>query len=95
MAAYGYAGVVEAVRDPKLALAKFAGATVTPEAAISPAAASSTTGGSTIATSISAASARRRRERDLFAALTAVVGGKPVPRATTQAVGCFIADFAR
>ena len=34
MAAFAYAGVVEAVRDPKLALVKFAGATMTPEAVV-------------------------------------------------------------
>src|SRR6266481_5444200 len=34
MAAYNYAGVAEGVRDPKLALVTFAGATITPEAAV-------------------------------------------------------------
>src|SRR4051812_50061889 len=33
MAAYSYAGIAEPVRDPALALVKFTGATVTPEAA--------------------------------------------------------------
>jgi hypothetical protein len=33
--------------------------------------------------------------RDLADALAAVVSGKPVPQAVTQAVGCFIADFKR
>jgi hypothetical protein len=32
---------------------------------------------------------------DLADALAAVVAGKPVPHPNTQAVGCFIADFAR
>ena len=32
---------------------------------------------------------------DLADALTAALAGKPIARATTQAVGCFIADFAR
>ena len=34
-------------------------------------------------------------QRDLADALAAVVAGKPVAAATTQAVGCYIADFAR
>ena len=34
-------------------------------------------------------------QHDLADALTAVLAGKPVARPTTQAVGCFIADFAR
>jgi hypothetical protein len=34
-------------------------------------------------------------ERDLFNALTAIVAGKPVARAATQPVGCFISDLVR
>ena len=34
-------------------------------------------------------------KHDLADALAAVVDGKPVQQATTQAVGCFIADLAR
>lgn len=95
MAEYGYAGVVEAVRDPKLALAKFAGATVTPEAAIY------ANGRIVYHGRIDDRYVDLGRERpapterDLFAALTAVLAGKPVPHASTQAVGCFIADLAR
>jgi len=95
MAAYSYAGAAEAVRDPTHALVTFVGATVTPEAAIV----------------VGARIVYRGRiddryvdlgrerpaptRRDLFDALTAIVAGKPVPHAHTQAVGCFISDFAR
>src|SRR3954469_326169 len=34
MTSYSYAGAFEPLRDPKLALAKFSGATVTPEAVV-------------------------------------------------------------
>jgi hypothetical protein len=95
MAAYSYTGVAEAVRDPKLSLVKLAGATVTPEVAIY----------------VGARMVYRGRiddryvdlgrerpaptQRDLFEALTAIVAGKPVPHATTQAVGCYISDLVR
>jgi hypothetical protein len=95
MAAYSYAGVAEAVRDPKRALVKFAGATVTPEAAV-------VAGGKVMYRGrIDDRYVDLGRERpaatehDLFDALTAIVAGKPAPHPTTQAVGCFISDFAR
>ena len=95
MAAYSYAGVADAVRDPTLALVKFTGATVTPEAVV-------VAGGKVVYRGrIDDRYVDLGRERpaptrrDLFDALTAIVAGKPVAQATTQAVGCFIADFAR
>ena len=95
MAAYAYAGVVEGVRDPKLALVNFTGATITPEAAV-------VVGGRVVYRGrIDDRFVDLGRERpaptrrDLFEALTAIVAGKPAPHATTQAVGCFISDFAR
>jgi hypothetical protein len=95
MAAYSYTGMAEAVRDPKQALARFAGATVTPEAAI-------VAGGRVVYRGrIDDRYVDLGRERpaptrrDLFDALTAILAGKPVPHATTQAVGCFISDYAR
>ena len=95
MTAYAYAGIAEPVRDPKLALVKFVGATVTPEAAI-------VAGGRIVYRGrIDDRYVELGRERpsatrrDLFDALTAIVAGKPVPHAITQAVGCFISDFAR
>jgi hypothetical protein len=95
MAAYSYTGALEPLRDPKLALVKFAGVTVTPEAAV-------IAGGKVVYRGrIDDRYVDLGRERpapsrrDLFDALTAIVAGKPAPQAVTQAVGCFIADFAR
>ena len=95
MAAYSYEGVAEAVRDPKLALVKFAGATVTPEAVV-------VAGGKVVYRGrIDDRFVDLGRERpaptrrDLFDALTAILDGKPAPLANTQAVGCFISDLAR
>ena len=94
MNAYSYAGVAEPVRDPKLALVKFTGVTVTPEAAV-------VVGGKVVYRGrIDDRYVDLGRERpaptrrDLFDALAAIVAGKPAPRAT-QAVGCFISDFVR
>jgi hypothetical protein len=94
MKAFAY-GKLEAVRDPSLALVGFTGATITPEVAVI----------------VDGQVAYRGRiddrfvdlgvERpqptvhDLSEALTAVFEGRPVPRPTTQAVGCYIADLAR
>jgi len=95
MSAFAYAGATEAFRDPAHALVKFADATVTPEAAVY-------AGGRIVYRGriddrhvdlgVERPSATRR---DLFEALTAIVAGKAVAQPTTQAVGCFIADFAR
>jgi hypothetical protein len=95
MAAYSYAGIAEPVRDPKLALVKFTGATVTPEAAV-------VAGGKVVYRGrIDDRYVDLGRERpaatrrDLFEALTAIVAGRPAPQATTRAVGCFISDLVR
>jgi hypothetical protein len=95
MAAFAYAGAMQALRDPKLDLVKFAGATITPEAVVV----------------VDRQVVYRGRiddryvdlglERpaatthDLGDALAAVVAGQKVPHPITQAVGCYIADFAR
>jgi hypothetical protein len=95
MAAFGYAGAIDALRDPEHALVKHVNATVTPEAVVV----------------VDRRVRYRGRiddryvelglERpsptthDLADALTAVLAGRAVPHETTQAVGCFIADFAR
>jgi hypothetical protein len=95
MSAYAYLGAFDAVRDPKQSLAKYTGATITPEAAIV------VSGRVVYRGRIDDRFVDLGRERpapttrDLFDALSAVVGGKPVPHATTQAVGCFISDLAR
>lgn len=95
MAAYAYAGAFEPLRDTKLSLAKLAGATITPEAAVF------VEGRLVYRGRIDDRFVDLGRERpsptrrDLFDALTAIVAGKPVPQATTQAVGCYISDLAR
>ena len=87
---------VDAVRDPKQALVKFAGATMTPEAAVVRRRARRLPRPDRRSLRRSRAGAAvRRPQRDLFDALTAIVAGKPVPHATTQAVGCFISDLVR
>jgi hypothetical protein len=95
MAAFAYEGEAEAFRDPAHALVKFVGATITPEVAVV----------------VGQRVVYRGRiddrfvdlglerptptKHDLADALAAVVAGKPVVQPTTQAVGCFIADFSR
>ncbi len=95
MAAFSYAGATQAFRDPKLDLVKFVGATITPEAAV-------VVGGKVVYRGrIDDRYVDLGLERpaatthDLGDALEAVVTGKTVPHPTTQAVGCYIADFAR
>jgi hypothetical protein len=90
---FGYPA--DALRDPKQQLVKMAKATVTPEAAVFVARRLVYHG------RIDDRIVELGRERpaptihDLDEALTAVLAGKPVARPVTQAVGCFIADFAR
>ena len=95
MAAFAYDGAFQALRDPGLALVRHVKATVTPEAAV-------VAGGRVAYVGrIDDRYVDLGLERpaptthDLADALTAVLAGKPVSRPTTQAVGCFIADFAR
>ena len=95
MSAFAYAGATEALRDPAHALVKFAGATVTPEAAVYAKGRIVYRGridDRHVDLGVERPAATRR---DLFDALTAIVAGKAVAQPTTQAVGCFIADFAR
>ena len=95
MAAYSLAGVGEGLRDHQLALVKFAGVDVTPEAAV-------VVGDRVVyrgRIDDRYVDLGRERpaatQRDLFDALSAIIAGKPVAHATTKAVGCFISDFAR
>lgn len=95
MAAFSYEGTIEAVRDPRLALVKLIGATITPEAAVY-------TGGRVVYRGrIDDRYVDLGLERpsatmhDLADAIGAAITGKPIAHATTQAVGCFIADLAR
>jgi len=95
MAAFGYQGSIQALRDPKLALVKFVKATVTPEAAVV------ANGRVVYRGRVDDRYVDLGLERpsptthDLADALTAVLAGRPVAHPTTQAVGCYIADFAR
>jgi ribosomal protein L35AE/L33A len=95
MKAFSYEGVMDALRDPKLALVKFSGAMITPEAAVY-------VGGRIVYRGriddrvVELGIDRPApRKHDLADALAAVLAGKPVAQATTQAIGCFIADLAR
>ena len=95
LTAFAYGGVVQAFHDPEQTLARFAGATVTPETAVY-------TGRRLVYRGrIDDRYVDLGHERpaatvhDLADALTAVMSGQPVPHPATQAVGCFIADFKR
>jgi hypothetical protein len=95
MRAFGLAGTIEALRDPRHALVRRVQASVTPEAAVV------VEGTVRYRGRIDDRYVELGRERpaptthDLEDALTAVLSGRPVARPTTQAVGCFIADFTR
>jgi ribosomal protein L35AE/L33A len=95
MRAFSYAGATDAVRDPNHALVKYVGATVTPEAAVY-------AGGRIVYRGriddryVDLGVERPQpTRRDLAEAVAAVVAGKAVAQASTQAVGCFIGDFKR
>jgi hypothetical protein len=95
MAAFSYGGATGALRDAKLALVKYAGATITPEAAVY-------AGGRIVYRGriddryVDLGIERpKATTHDLADALAAVVAGKPVGHPATQAVGCYIADLAR
>ena len=85
-----------AVRDVKHALVKRAGATITPEAAVYDSRGQLTYRGRIddrySAVGIEKATASRH---DLQDAIAATLAGKPIKDNRTQAVGCYIADFAR
>lgn len=93
--AFAYQGMTEAVRDPQLALAKHAGATITPEAVVV------VKGEVVYRGRIDDRYVEIGVERaapathDLADALAAALAGKPIAHRVTQAVGCFIADLAR
>jgi len=95
MQAFSYEGATEALRDSRLALVKFSGATITPEAVVY-------AGGRIVYRGrIDDRYVDLGVERpaatthDLADALAAVVAGEAVPHPKTQAVGCYIADLAR
>jgi len=90
--AYGLPSIAQ--RDPDHALVKLAGATITPEAAVFDA-----NGRLVYLGRIDDRFVELGRERpaatehDLRNALTALVSGKTIAAARTQAVGCYIADM--
>ena len=94
LAAYAYP--VHALLDPRHDLVKFAKVTITPEAAVFNRARALVYHGRIddkfVSLGVERPSATRR---DLFEALTAVVGGGMPAQASAPAVGCFIADFVQ
>ena len=94
LAAYGYP--VHALLDPRHDLATLAKVTITPEAAVFNRSRALAYHGRIddkfVSLGVERPSATRR---DLFEALTAVVGGAAPAQTSTPAVGCFIADFVQ
>jgi len=90
---FGYPA--EALRDPKQSLVKLAQATVTPEAAVFVGRRLVYHGRIDDRYVDLALERSAPTKHDLDEALTAVLAGTPVPHPVTQAVGCYIADFAR
>ena len=91
-----YSYPMRALRDPRQELSKVAGATITPEAAVFDARGRVLYRGRIDDRYVSLGVERPvASRRDLDEALTDIVAGKSPRQATTQAVGCFIADFAR
>jgi hypothetical protein len=83
-------------RDPKQELVQFTGATVTPEVAIVTADKKMLYRGRIDDRYITFGTDRPQPTvRDLERSLDAIVAGKPVPVAQTQAIGCFIADLVK
>jgi len=90
--AYALPRVVE--RDPQHRLVKLAGATITPEAAVFDAGNQLVYRGRIDDRFVELGRERpAASQHDLRNALTALVGGKPIAQARTQAVGCYIADM--
>lgn len=90
---FGYPA--EALRDPRQALVKLAHATITPEAAVFVDGALAYHGRIDDRFVDFGVDRPQPTVRDLSDALDAVLAGRPVPHPETQAVGCYIADFAR
>jgi hypothetical protein len=85
-----------ALRDPKQELAKFSGATITPEAAVYDAQGKRHYLGRIDDRYVNLGLQRpAATEHDLQDALTDMLAGRAVRHATAPAVGCYIADFSR
>jgi hypothetical protein len=83
------------LRDPKQALAKAAKVTIAPEAALFAQGKLAYHGRIDDRFVDFGVDRPEPTVRDLDDALRAVLAGKPVPHPVTQAVGCYIADYAR
>jgi len=95
MAAFAYAGAAQALRDPKRALVAAVGATITPEAVVWAGGRVQYRGRIDDRYVDLGVERPAATEHDLADAITAVLAGTPVAHPQTQAVGCYIADFAR
>ena len=85
-----------ALRDPKQELAKFTGATITPEAAVYDAQGKRLYLGRIDDRYVNLGLQRpAATEHDLEDALVNMLAGRAVRHATAPAVGCYIADFSR
>jgi hypothetical protein len=93
MKEYGYP--MRALRDPRHALVKLAGATITPEAAVYDRERRLAYRGRIDDRYVSIGVERPAATRhDLENAIGATLAGTPVKESRLQAVGCYIADFA-
>ena len=85
-----------AMRDPRQQLARFAAATITPEAAVYDRQGHRVYLGRIDDRYVNLGLERPApTRRDLEEALDATLEGRPVRQSMTQAVGCYIADFAQ
>jgi hypothetical protein len=92
--AYGYPG--EAVRDPGHSLVRYGGITVSPEVLVVTPDGALVYRGRIDDRYLNLGVERPAATRhDLADALTDVLAGQPVREPRTQAVGCYVADFAR
>jgi AhpC/TSA family protein len=90
---FGYPA--EALRDPKQSLAKAANVTIAPEAAVFVKGRLVYHGRIDDRFVDFGVDRPQPTVRDLDVAIGAVLSGKPVPNPVTQAVGCYLADYAR
>jgi len=90
---FGYPA--EALRDPKQSLVMAAKATIAPEAAVFVGSRLVYHGRIDDRFVELGVDRPAPTERDLDEAIGAVLAGRPVPHPVTQAVGCYLADYAR
>jgi hypothetical protein len=92
--AFGFPGRI--LRDPRHALVRLAGVSVTPEAAVFGSNRQILYQGRIDDRYVDFGVDRPAATRhDLEEALGAVLAGKPMPEPRTKAIGCFLADFAQ